>query len=1148
MGENFTIKKANLKTIIAASIVLILLASAILPITVLSKDSTMEGFDKGPSYKPVVPMKKVTFVNFDEESYLDDYAYLAAVPTSVFNDGNKLFSNPLLFYQDEYPVKEDKERSLNARQGLDYFMEDWMSYCNGKLDQLTLINVAENKMDNSWKSEKTTEIKSDGPYEIASKLALSEWSYADDAVIAVIESEFEKPTNVTTNKITGKISDIKGIKNEFFSVKQTSSLDPIFKEFNVPDGYKYIKSETTWDLLSLLKGAINIPRGDPDTQLYCQYENGWLETSIGQQYTQMQGPSDYTDSYVYQNGLWKIGITEVPVFSNSGPNSNFFGILKNIFSGSVTYKVKISLFEGTELEIPEDPPYECTDVDLKLTWDNPDVTLGFSLIGPGGEEVLSVANESRTGSQELHLERIGQCIDGRKYKVCVFLMDDVTSSIDFEVEYSWKQRINKEEGNALASATEGAVLASTLNAPLLYTTKSKVPECTKDALYKLGVENIHFVNIGDCAEDEILEELESIAEIKYQYNTLEDVYKDIIDETGSNDVIFSTIDPWTKWYIGELKPGDETEAALFIGPAAYIAAHHGAPVLIVDNHPELSSAIIYHNEFWRRYADDRFYHTVSIASMFFTGKQVYKFLEKNNFDQKGMETMITIADQYEIGASWDRIFAGVAKPGRFCGTPVDTSYWISRSMFYPALIYVNPALTDELTLVNGSCSTRKPLGVFSYPYANTLTITKPSQEENFKYPVLQSYTSGMNHRFNERASKYYGSKYQCADGTIPGETVSFNPIDQGVLLKHEGKEGAYCPDMTASEIIPFYLKKGGYDNVFSTNFEITMENLNKGAVLYFGMGHGMEHNGGTLQFWNPKEKFESKTIAKFFTPFIGATKEENPWRGYEWYLGSTEEPDTMTRDLKGAIPFTNIPCPFLKTGLDLVLARKPIREFINKIIPIFDPFEVDNLYDGVVMTDYFSQYGAKPYNGVKIDDALDNIHSCGYITSACETSNTYLHTSFTRHGSVFQIMDPWATSFYASVWTQSVSRDIVLGDTIGEAYVKGISKVGVLYITDPPQWWWDKLENVCFYGDPDLRPFVPSTEYSDNNNWEKDDVQPIRYDEDLSINGHMPYGATSYPHETTPMLWMQYIWIIIAIALLATIVIIAFVFFKRRKR
>ena len=61
----------------------------------------IESFDKGPSYQPVVPIKKITFVNYDEETYLDDYSYLSAIPTSVFNASEKLFSHPLLFYQDE---------------------------------------------------------------------------------------------------------------------------------------------------------------------------------------------------------------------------------------------------------------------------------------------------------------------------------------------------------------------------------------------------------------------------------------------------------------------------------------------------------------------------------------------------------------------------------------------------------------------------------------------------------------------------------------------------------------------------------------------------------------------------------------------------------------------------------------------------------------------------------------------------------------------------------------------------------------------------------------------------------------------------------------------------------------------------------------
>ncbi|RLF63387.1 MAG: hypothetical protein DRN33_04180, partial [Thermoplasmata archaeon] len=104
----------------AVSLVIIMLLSSALPAVTADSNirENVKGYDKGVSWANVVPLKKVTFVNFDENSYLDDYAYLAAVPTTVFYDGNgRLFSYPLLYYQDPYPVKEDKERSLNARQG-----------------------------------------------------------------------------------------------------------------------------------------------------------------------------------------------------------------------------------------------------------------------------------------------------------------------------------------------------------------------------------------------------------------------------------------------------------------------------------------------------------------------------------------------------------------------------------------------------------------------------------------------------------------------------------------------------------------------------------------------------------------------------------------------------------------------------------------------------------------------------------------------------------------------------------------------------------------------------------------------------------------------------------------------------------------------
>jgi len=144
----------------------------------------------------------------------------------------------------------------------------------------------------------------------------------------------------------------------------------------------------------------------------------------------------------------------------------------------------------------------------------------------------------------------------------------------------------------LSSATEGAVLASSLNAPLLYISAGDLTQYTKDALYKLGVENIYLVNIGGHLSKEVKEELKEIANVKKEFAELEKIYDEIMSLTGQNDIIFSTIDPWTYWYVTEMKPGGETEAGLFLGPAAYCAAHHGSPVLIVDMHPELSSAVV----------------------------------------------------------------------------------------------------------------------------------------------------------------------------------------------------------------------------------------------------------------------------------------------------------------------------------------------------------------------------------------------------------------------------------------------------------------------------------------------------------------------------------------------------------------------------
>ena len=98
----------------------------------------IEGNDVGRDVKAsgeeFIPVKKVTFVKFDENSYMDDYAYLAAIPASIFRHDGKTYAYPLLFYDDFKPSNKH-ELSLNSSQGIKYFMEDWISYCRG-LDEI----------------------------------------------------------------------------------------------------------------------------------------------------------------------------------------------------------------------------------------------------------------------------------------------------------------------------------------------------------------------------------------------------------------------------------------------------------------------------------------------------------------------------------------------------------------------------------------------------------------------------------------------------------------------------------------------------------------------------------------------------------------------------------------------------------------------------------------------------------------------------------------------------------------------------------------------------------------------------------------------------------------------------------------------------
>jgi LPXTG-motif cell wall-anchored protein len=79
--------------------------------------------------------------------------------------------------------------------------------------------------------------------------------------------------------------------------------------------------------------------------------------------------------------------------------------------------------------------------------------------------------------------------------------------------------------------------------------------------------------------------------------------------------------------------------------------------------------------------------------------------------------------------------------------------------------------------------------------------------------------------------------------------------------------------------------------------------------------------------------------------------------------------------------------------------------------------------------------------------------------------------------------------------------------------------------------------------------FVPGTDYSSSNHWEKEDTTPLAYDTDVSINGHMPFSVTSYPKEKKPVtFWQQNLWLMAAFLMIVIFSVLAMYLLKRKKK
>jgi len=1035
------------------ALMLVTLSFAGIPFSVsptpgVEAEETWDGGEAFPwlAYQEVTPLKRTTLVGFDEESLVDDYAFMAAVPTSVFSHGDRLYASPLMFYDEPYQAGSNADKTMNSYQGLDYFMQDWITAAEP--EEMELINVDPEEI--GWEAGNIITHEGDDPYSLSAELALHHWESSEEAVVAVIGDYAEKSDTVG-GEINGTIPGIPLKVEDFTGTKQVG-IEPIYHNFTIEEDYAYLYARMEWGEEWL---AGSEERGkDLDLQIY-DWQLGEVAASENWNVVGTPGVRPWEAAYtcIYNKGEWGVAITYMPTEAlDDEPELEEPEQPDAIWNSDADYEITVTEYPGVTLDIPEKTFFMTRDASFQLSWQGGG-ELTLLIREPAGAEV---ARATGTSPLSLDIDQLGE----GEYSATVARMTDSSSDIDFDLEYSWSAFKDRKEGESLASAANGAVWASMHNCPLLYVKENSIPSAVEDALNILGVEEVYLMDFGGRF-DEDLNDIRGFLEPKMdvtKYEKAEKFYSRITDRSGESDIVITSMDPWTYWY-SEQGPEGEFDGGRYVGPAAYAAAHHGAPTVIMEIHEPLSNSQAWHNRFWLEAYNNR--KPPSVGCMVLTGHEAYDFFGEIGLDGEDKESILTVAGQFDIGTAWDRMLVGKAVAGRILGTPVDTSYGVCRSALYPLMVFANPAVSPELDTHNGNRITGSK-SVFPGPSHTMPVITDPGGEIQVDNPNLYTWVS-QRHRFNERAGRdgYWGCDYTAASGITPYRTPSDNPIDNGVNPYGPNAGGQFWPDMIISEVVPFYGEKAGYGSVYSTNWDQVAENLNRGVILWIEGAHGSNSGGGRIGFWDGSNHVDS-----------------NPWRAYE-DGGCTEEIDIVNE--QGEIIWA--------AGPDTVRSDKNTGA------------DYQPGYDGLV-TAILQQHHTSSTNGYQFDDEIDNLHGVGISGSSCLISNSYLHIAMIRHGSAFQVIDPWLTSWYSNFAIQTFMRDIALGLTVGEAYANGIHHVGIEYLTG--QWWWDIFENVVYFGDPDLRVYSP--EYS----WENPGSISV---EGQDFGGHTPAGAEDHPNE-----------------------------------
>jgi hypothetical protein len=595
-----------------------------------------------------VPLRSIHFVAPDPTSYIDEFAYISAIPSSVFHENGTQYISPLIY--------------SSGSNSENWFLEDWTKYLStdGGLTQATAIGDFSDTYLTNLQYEIGKKIypriTGTSSAEIAAKIAVSEWRSSDVAVVSLAKDDFSPGGIITGNASHTFLNDASQI--DTFGGTVTGVTTPTSITFTPPTWAGWLEGSFNWTGNEILTHELIDPNGDiVDYSVYSQ-----VYFSRHPAYVEKPVPLHFWLPKTI-DGLWTMNITR------DSPGST-----------SMACTVQYDPGFTRTVSVPSNSKW----LNVTLNWDNVATDLNLALVDPTGRLVMWAPAGSILANPGRESIQLPYPMEGDWTIIASWIgATDEQNNINI----SWRiSQIPTNIQEYLESASNAAVIASLLNAPLLYVEPTQIPEITQWALNRLGVAQVWFIDAGNLQQPSLLSQLSAFATVK-NLNSYTSISGNITGLSGSSDIVIT------------VPTGDNSE---FFGPAAFSAAVHGGPVFsLADGEnqlvtraqetwapyligPEINNIYVvnkYENRAENGWYDER------IPNKFSMMKSVDDFetflTSRGALNLTSTQSCVVVAPVFLLPSSFDRSLQCEFNPGRIPGeTPSISSILINRGLLH----------------------------------------------------------------------------------------------------------------------------------------------------------------------------------------------------------------------------------------------------------------------------------------------------------------------------------------------------------------------------------------------------------------------------------------------------------------------------------